>query len=106
MITNLSIKNNPVQTIDKDLIINWNTIIVKLNNLHVSKTVTLQGTIAEKYRADMYGLFKYLDIPDEFIYPHIRVNGYTSSRDYDSNKLEIKILDIPILNTYYEMFTK
>jgi len=106
MVTNLSIENNPLQTIDKNLIIDWNTIITKLYNLHVSKSVTIQGTIAEKYRSDMYGLFKYLGISDEYIYPHIRVNGYNSSREYDAMLLNIKILDISILNTYYEMFTK
>lgn len=106
MITNLSMKNNAVQTIDKDLITDWNSVIVKLRNLHVIKSVTIQGTIAEKYRSDMYGLFKYLGIHDEFIYPHIRVNGYNSSREYTGSLLEIKIIDIPILNTYYEMFNK
>lgn len=106
MTTNLSIENNALQIIDKDLIINWNTVITKLSNLYIIKKVNIQGTIAEKYRSDMYGLFKYLGVEDEFIYPHIRVNGFNSSREYNSSVLEIKMIDLSILNIYYEMFTK
>lgn len=106
MASNLSFKNNQVTTISKDIIIDWNSVISKLYNLHVTKIVSIKGTIAEKYRGDMYGLFKYLDIQEEFIYPHIRVNGYNSSRDYGGSTSDIKIIDSSILNVYYEMFTK
>jgi hypothetical protein len=55
---------------------------------------------------DMYGLFLELSVPEEYIYPHIRVNGYTSSYDYDGYKLRLDLLDLTELQMYHELFKK
>lgn len=90
-----------------DLITKLNTVISTLRDKHVSKEITITPVIAEKYRFDMHGLFQNeLSMIDEFIYPHIRVNGYNCSNSYDGELLKIKIIDEAILKHYLALLKK
>lgn len=74
----------------------------------------LSGNIAEippakvaKYRFDLYGLFKeYFNMEDRYIFPHILVNGYLSSSDFNCELLRFKLLDTGKLNEYENFFTR
>ena len=90
--------------ISKTLIEKWNSIINTLSKYNVIDTIEITPVQAEVYKFDMEGLFKELNIPIEFIYAHIRVNGYLTSNDYDGYKLKIDLLDTNVLKTYYDMF--
>jgi len=103
---NLSTKININRPNDKVLIGRWSTIINNLDTNHVVRIATINGTTAEKYRLDFNGLLKELGITDEFLYPHIRVNGYKSSDEYTGDNLNIKILDSSALSLYYNTFIK
>ena len=90
-----------------ELVKNWNGIIDILKLKHINRTVEISPSIAEKYRFDLYGLFKKeLAVPEEQIYPHIRINGYYSSDQYDGGKLKLHLLDSTVLYNYYKLFTK
>lgn len=88
----------------KTLIEKWNSIINTIADKHVLETIDITPVQAEVYRFDMEGLFRELNVPPEFIYPHIRANGYMCSTDYDGYKLKIDMLDVNVLKTYYDMF--
>jgi hypothetical protein len=98
------IKNDKVM--DDELLNNWNSVIDTLYTKHISKTTKVEGNLGHKYRGDLYGLFLELELPKEFIYPHMRVNGYSDSSDYDGSQLTFFVLDDSALRTYYQMFTR
>lgn len=92
---------------DHDLIAKWNGLkdILRLN--HIVTETTISQLAAEKYRFDLYGIFKNeLSLPEFQIYPHFIVNGYTSSYDYYGEILRFKIINGDVLTKYYRMFTK
>lgn len=103
MLTDL-IKDNKVM--DDELLNNWNSVIETLYTKHIIKTTKVEGNLGHKYRGDLYGLFQELDLPAEYIYPHIRVNGYSNSSDYDGTQLSFSVIDDAALRNYYKMFTR
>jgi len=92
--------------IDDELLNNWNSVTETLYNKHIIKVTKVDGNLGHKYRGDLYGLFLELELPVEFIYPHIRVNGYTNSSDYDGTQLSFSVIDDAVLRNYYKMFTR
>jgi len=100
----LSLYANP--TVTSDLIKQWNNIIPILERKYIVDVKEISPVLAEKYRLDMYGLFQELEIREQHIYPHIRVNGYLSSADYLGEILRIKILDAYVLDDYIRRFSK
>ena len=85
----------------------WCNVLPFLLQFNIVDTEEITTVDAEKYRFDMYGLFKHvLNIPDEYIYPHILANGYDSSYDYNGNQLRIKMLDLSALEQYYNLFIR
>lgn len=92
-------------TFENKLLGKWETIIPLLKEKHVTNTTDITARAAEAYVGDLIGLFKNeLHIPEEYIYPHIRVNGYNSGYDYDSNKLTFKLIDNEVLGSYLRLF--
>jgi len=89
------------------ILIRWNNIIDALVSNHLEREVSIKPSIAAKYTFDMFGLFQNeLGIPPELIYPHIRVNGYASSNDYEGVRTTIKLISSDIVLAYYKLFTK
>lgn len=61
-------------------------------------------TDANRFIGDLAGLFKHvIQISPDFILPHILVNGYNSSCDYDGTQLEFILLDNNILSRIQTM---
>ena len=84
----------------------WNNIKDLLDS-YVINTVEVGPAIIEKYVGDMYGLFKeQFSMKDELIYPHILVNGYLSSTDFNCEILRIKLLEERKLNDYLLKFNQ
>ena len=104
--TSLYKKINVNKHLSADLIKSWETVIPYLaqsENLAGYREITPQQ--ANMYRHDMYGLFlNVLLISEEYIYPHIRVNGYHSSHNYDSKRLRIIVIKPDIVAKYYNVF--
>lgn len=92
--------------ISEEYINKWGTVIEDLKNNYITSEKTISNVEAEKYRCDMEGLLLMLGVEREFIYPHIRINGYISSRDYKSDKTIIRFIDPQRLYIYKEMFKK
>lgn len=93
--------------ISKDLVYKWNSVKPNLIANHIVSQSTVSPVAAEKYKFDLYGLFKHeISLPDNQIYPHMIVNGYTSSWDYYGERLSFSIIDGDILNKYYRLFIK
>ena len=85
---------------------NWNNVKDLLGG-YVVNTVEVGPAIIEKYVGDMHGLFKdQFSMRDELIYPHILVNGYLSSSDFNGEILRIKLLDERKLSDYLLRFNQ
>ena len=92
---------------DEYLVKKWNTIKSIIKTRYVVSINEISPVIAEKYKFDLYGMFKnYLSIPEHYIYPHIIANDYDSSNEYDGSRLRFKILDTKELGYYYNLFIK
>lgn len=83
----------------------WENVIDILNAKHITAKKEISTAVASKYIGDMHGLFQELNITEEHIYPHIRVNGYNNSADYGGETLSIKIIDASILTRYLELIS-
>ncbi len=103
--TNLS-NSTPNFKSDKDLIVQWSTVINILKKYHIVTTKQISNVMAKKYKHDLYGLFQELQYPAEFIYPLMRVNGYMSSREYNGDVVIFDIVDATQLDTYLTLFNR
>lgn len=93
--------------LDVTMVNNWNTVIPILKTKYLSTVHEITPVQAEMYRNDLYGLFKHvIGVQDKFIYPHIRVNGYDTSWNYDSKKLNFALISGEALDKYYTRFKK
>ena len=101
---NISRRLNSGYVMTSTLIGRWNSVIDMLAAKHIVEHRGVSPAIAEKYKGDMYGMFRELGVPDSHIYPHIRVNGYLSSTDYYGEILVINILDKYVLEQYITLF--
>lgn len=99
--------NNTPYTLDKYWVKKWNSIKPILKYKYVAAVNEVTPLYAEKYKHDLYGLFKiYFGISDQYVYPHIIVNDFDSSYDYNGNKLRFRMLDNSKLNYYISLFKK
>lgn len=107
MKNSLYTKINTSNALNKDLINKWNTAIPILAAKYVQGVKEISASTANVYRFDLYGLFlNVFLIQENYIYPHIRVNGYDCSNNYDGKKLRFILLDPMRLSLYYNLFTK
>lgn len=104
--TSLYKKINTSKHLSTEMIKNWETVIphlAKPENLAGYREITVQ--MADMYKHDMFGLFVHgLLINEEYVYPHIRVNGYHSSHNYDSKRLRIIVIKPDVVARYYNVF--
>lgn len=107
MAINLGNSINVMNTYNnKEMIKQWSSIRPLLNK-HIITIKEIPPLYAEKYRFDLWGLFRdVLQIPEDYIYPHILVNGFDSSNCYDGGKLRFGIMDYAGLNPYFKIFNK
>ena len=91
-------------TITEDLLTNWNNIIDILVEKHILRRINIDINIAHKYRGDLNGLFLELEVDKEYIYPHVRVNGYSDSSAYDGKQVSFALIDDKTLRKYYRAF--
>ena len=93
--------------VGEDLIREWNNIKVLLQLHHISGIREITPLYAEKYKFDLWGLFRdTMYIPEIYIYPHIIVNDYDSSASYHGDKLRFAIIDNTVLQTYHKLFVR
>lgn len=101
----ISEKLSSKKAFENELLSKWEVVIPILKEKYVIATTDITARAAEAYIGDLIGLFKNeIHIPEEFIYPHIRINGYNSGYDYDSNKLTFNLLDNEVLGNYLRLF--
>lgn len=108
MPNNLSYSISTNIQIDRKMINNWNSIKSVLKEKYLTgQQFEVHPLVAEKYKFDLYGLFKYeIHIDDLYIYPHMIVNDYDCSNNYDGGKLRFDLIKTSILETYYRLFIK
>lgn len=106
-ITSIS-KNIVVTTpLTYQMVFKWDSVRNVLQEKYVVATKEISPVQAEKYKHDLFGLLKNeLNIPKEFLYPHMIVNGYDSPSNYGGERLRFKILDTRQLKLYHMLFLK
>lgn len=65
---------------------------------------TIESTVGDKYKGDFYGLLQHLSIPPEHRWITMRLNGYSSTSDFDGLQLDIKlpsVLDLHVMMSRY-----
>lgn len=104
---NLSTKINTIAPIDSYIASQWEMFTPNLYESGIERTVTLDPAIAYKYRFDFYGLLlNEYSIPYETMIPHLIINGYTSSTDFDGTRLEVHLLNKAMLASYLQSINK
>lgn len=103
MITDLI---NDVPTLSEELVIKWNHVSDIIKQNYVINETTIEGNLGYKYRGDLYGLFRELEIDPKFYYIYGLVNGCINSSDYDGKNLRFKYINNDILNRYFNTFSK
>jgi len=74
-----------------DILHLWQSVY---DELLVNSTIhDIDNALAYKYRFDLHGLFKHLNIPFEYYYPNTIVNGYSNSTDYTGDIYSIQIVE-------------
>lgn len=68
------------------------------------KTQSIDAATAMRFRGDFHGLSIHLGVPKDYVWIHMRLNGYSASSEYDGT--EKVFLTVPaalidrIINTY------
>lgn len=99
IITKLQTKHE-LEMIPSGASIKWLNIVDTIKNSGLYTTTEVSVATADLYRGDMFGLFRYLKIPEQFILPHILINGFKHSLEYTGKETKIMIVDTSILNRY------
>lgn len=99
IITKLQAKHE-LEMIPNGASIKWLNIVDAIKGSGLYTTTEVPVSTADLYRGDMFGLFKYLKIPEQFILPHILINGFKHSLEYTGKETKIVIIDTSILNRY------
>lgn len=91
--------------LSKSMMQKWNTIRPILKYDHTNNIEEVKPVYAEKYKFDLYGLFREVfSIPEEFLYPHMIVNDYDCPTDFTGERLRFRKLDANVLQGYYRRF--
>ena len=91
--------------LSKKIINDWNTVSQVLKYKYTNNIEELKPVYAEKYKFDLYGLLKdVFSIPDEYLYPHMIINGYDCPTDFTGEQLIFRKLDVDALAGYYNRF--
>jgi len=64
----------------------------------VINIVEVDASLAMIARGDFYMLLSRNNVPTEYWYPHLMVNGLKSSGDYDGVNTKVKLLDVDALD--------
>jgi len=95
----------PIKSIsDKNILLMWNTVIGDLTK--VAKPTKVYPVLCHRYVYDFYGLLLNLNIPYKYLYPTLRVNGYSASTEYTGNVKDVLLIPEDILTEYYSAFTR
>jgi len=95
--------SNPVT---KELISMWNISMKAIMENDTMKRTPVDPVVANRYKYDFYGLLKYIGVPEEYHYPHMIANGYSSPLRYQGDVYDIILLNLETLNVYYSAFLK
>lgn len=99
----MAIKELFANTVDEHLneqnIHKWAHIISVIDVKHVYEQ-TISIVEADKYIFDFNGLLQSFNIPEKYWFPHVILNNFSSSTDYDGRK-KIYIIDNAILSNIY-----
>ena len=80
------------------------THITYLKNYPGSKTVAVEGQIADKFAGDFHGLLDFLRIDKKYHYLIMRVNDLYSSADYSGEVTEVFVPPIGVINQLFTIF--
>lgn len=73
----------------------------------ISNIAEIPPAKVQKYRFDMEGLFKeFFNMDTKYIFPHILVNGYLSSSDFNCERLRFNMLNTSMLDEYELFFRR
>jgi len=103
---------NNLQTLNGNSNLSYYLIMMWENVLHIEDVkdkydiAYLPKGLNNTYLANFYGLLKnQFNIPIQYWYPNLRLNGLNNSVDYNGFD-EIKIFKSEVLETYYDLIVK
>lgn len=79
---------------------NLNIIRTNPNN----RVVFIRGNVLQRNMYDLYTLMRDLNIPAEYHYVTMRINGYESPSDFDSTKDHILTVDRDIIDELMSVY--
>jgi len=82
----------------------WRTVISHLKAASAKRIIKVVPDITVRYIFDFYGLLQHLEIPEYYHYPILLVNDFYTPTQYDGNLLEIRMIDIQLLEHYKTLF--
>ncbi len=93
--------------LDKEYYNNWINIQDLLPDMLSGNVAEIPPAKVQKYRFDLEGLFKeYFNMDSKYIFPHILVNGYLSSSDYNCERMRFNLLSTSQLDDYDRFFRR
>ena len=106
-IPRLSNNISTVFPLTKKLMYRWDSVKTILKENYITGEKEITPVQAEKYRGDLFGLLQNeLNISQEYLYPHMIVNDYSSPTGYNGERLRFQIINIEQMRTYYRLFIK
>jgi len=90
--------------IDEAMINKWNSVYPILLEKHVERLYKIDPSVANKYIHDFEGLLLSIGVTTDMVYPHIIVNGYASSREYNGSIKDIILINRSTIIKYIELF--
>lgn len=81
----------------------WNNLTRLLIKSDRYEVKSIDISIADSFKFDFFGLLKNkFDIPDQYLYPHLIVNGFTDPSSYNG-ETNIKIINPQALSILYQL---
>ena len=68
---------------------------------NITDSMEIETNVGYAWKGDFYGLLSEKEIPVQFHFPHLLVNGLSSSQDYNGDIKIIKLIDLQYLNGIY-----
>lgn len=66
--------------------------------------LTVTNSDAYRYQGDFDGLLKFLNVPKQYHWIALRMNGLTSSLDYDHSMVEIIVPSIEVISRLQRLY--
>ena len=89
---------------DPDFLILLESHLTYFLNNKITGSITVEPTMAMKYRGDLFGMLKEIGVQSKYHYMVMRLNGYKSSADYLGDRMEFLQPDFSEIDLLKQIF--